>query len=337
MGMYRFLLALAVLIAHTDFAPQSFGLGTAAVVSFFILSGYVMTLLVERYYASPDRVLLFYLDRAARIFPQFLLYLSIAILLVSQHGIGFGFAASCSPGDAVLNALALPLSWSQQLGLHCQYIPQAWSIGLELSFYLLVPWLLWWVRLIRWATALSFVTFGAALLGIVDTDAYAYRTLPGTLFMFLVGMSFARPVLLGRWFPHLVWGGALVSLAVLFARGVTGNFVGTDVLIGLLVGVPLVGLVQHWRSNELDALLGDLSYGIFLNHLLVMNVLQQIAGIRIDSHAALGMLIVISMAASLLTYRLIEWPVLNLRHALRGMRVVTQSPALRAARDDVAA
>jgi peptidoglycan/LPS O-acetylase OafA/YrhL len=142
MGTYRFVLALAVVVGHTGFAPDAFGLGVCAVVSFLILSGYVMTLLAERYYASPDRVLLFYLDRAGRIFPQFLFYLTITIVLVNQHRIGFGFASSCSSGDALYNALALPLSWSQLIGIDCQYLPQAWSVGLELSFYLAVPWLL---------------------------------------------------------------------------------------------------------------------------------------------------------------------------------------------------
>ncbi|MDB5653782.1 MAG: hypothetical protein JWQ94_1395, partial [Tardiphaga sp.] len=200
-------------------------------------------------------------------------------------------------------------------GLDCQYLPQAWSLGLELSFYLLVPWLLWSPLLTRGVVALSIICFAAALCQRIDPDTFAYRTLPGTLFMFAVGIAFARPALLGRWFPHLVCIAA-TALALAGRQAPWSATIGQDVLIGLALGVPLVGLVRNCRGAA-DEWLGNISYGLFLNHLLIMNVSEQVIGVPIDTPAALFGLIIVSSAAALLTYRLLERPILNWRHAVR--------------------
>lgn len=72
MGRLRYFLAIMVVLSHTQVDFLGFAPGVTAVVSFFLISGYVMTLLIGRHYNSPDRIGLFYLDRAARLYPQFL-------------------------------------------------------------------------------------------------------------------------------------------------------------------------------------------------------------------------------------------------------------------------
>jgi peptidoglycan/LPS O-acetylase OafA/YrhL len=318
-GLLRLLLAIMVLISHTALGLRDFNLGAAAVVSFMILSGYVMTRLVTRHYRSAARVPLFYLDRAARIFPQFLFYLSATIVLVSQNRIAFGFAHACGPYDAALNAMALPLSWSNVIGLHCQYLPQAWSLGLEISFYLVVPFIVFSPRLAPLAAAVSLATAVAALAALIDTDTYAYRTLPGTLFIFMVGMSFAGGSVLTRNFPVLVWIGSAMLTGVLFLQHrLFAAPYGGEILVGLLVGIPLVAHFRDRPATRFDELMGNTSYGVFLNHLLIMNALEQIVGLRIDSGATLLVLIGLSTAAAFATYSLVELPVLGFRKSLRG-------------------
>jgi len=147
MGLFRFLLAILVLISHTAFRFENFNVGVFAVVSFLIISGFVMQLLVTKHYGTPDKLPMFYLDRIGRIFPQYIFYLSITIVLVSHHWIRYGFVEQCDAYGAALNVLTLPLSLAQLIGLQCQYLPQAWSLGLELSFYLVVPFLIYFPRI----------------------------------------------------------------------------------------------------------------------------------------------------------------------------------------------
>ncbi|NJL07247.1 MAG: hypothetical protein HC900_02535, partial [Methylacidiphilales bacterium] len=65
-------------------------------------------------------------------------------------------------------------------------LPQAWSLGLEAFFYLVFPWLIIF-PLRGIAFALSVLVFALAITGILDTELFGYKLLPGTLFMFLIG------------------------------------------------------------------------------------------------------------------------------------------------------
>jgi len=83
-----------------------------------------------------------------------------------------------------------PLNFFQfpALGLYNgQLLPQAWSLGLELSFYIVPPAIVFLPRIITWAVAVSLGIFLLAYLGLIHPDIYGYRLLPGVLFIFAVG------------------------------------------------------------------------------------------------------------------------------------------------------
>ena len=332
MGSYRLFLALVVLVSHTELKPQGVAVGISAVVSFFILSGYVMTLLVDRHYASPERVPHFYLDRVARIFPQYLFYLVSTIVLVNQHRVTFGFVETCDAVQAALNFAVFPLNWSRMVSINCLYLPQAWTLALELTFYLIVPFLIYSRYLVRTTGLLSCCIFVAAFATLVDTETYGYRTLPGTLFMFMAGMALARRDIMTPVFPVLVWFAAVGLLSILYFDGnLRQQDVSRDVLVGLVIGLPAVAVLRRVKSSRLDEVLGNLSYGVFLNHLLCMYVLEQVLGFRIDSVARLCVLIGVATLLSLLTYHVVEKPVLAFR---RGLRRGAPTAQLLAARGD---
>jgi peptidoglycan/LPS O-acetylase OafA/YrhL len=58
-GFYRLLLAMLVAISHMGVTFMGVNPGAAAVVSFLIISGFVMTSLIERTYNTPERIGLF--------------------------------------------------------------------------------------------------------------------------------------------------------------------------------------------------------------------------------------------------------------------------------------
>lgn len=67
-----------------------------------------------------------------------------------------------------------------------EILPPAWSLGLEMCFYLLIPFLILY-KMRGVAFTLSVTVFMGASLGYLDTDIYGYRLLPGVLFIFLGG------------------------------------------------------------------------------------------------------------------------------------------------------
>ena len=129
-----------------------------------------MTALVERHYSTPSRVGLFYVDRIVRLYPQFLFYLFATLALVFLARPKSGYLADITPLKVALNALMAPLNFYWLKGIkNATLIPQAWSLGLEVMFYAVIPWLLIF-RLSAVAAVVSVAVFVAAYLGFISTS-----------------------------------------------------------------------------------------------------------------------------------------------------------------------
>ena len=173
MGTLRFFLSILVLLSHAGVSIHGYNPGVVAVMTFFIMSGYVMTLLVQRHYSTTDWIGHFYLDRAARLFPQFLLYSSLTLALLSFGLISSAYLSECTADKIALNMAILPVGYYSSLGLgKCMVIPQAWSLGLEATFYAAVPLLLVVVPRdwLHGVLAGSMVIFSLAVFGVIDAD-----------------------------------------------------------------------------------------------------------------------------------------------------------------------
>ncbi|MDR2013974.1 MAG: acyltransferase [Rhodanobacter sp.] len=202
MGAYRLFLAMCVLYSHAFGSIYGWNIGVVAVISFFIISGYVMTLLISRHYTRPHLIGIFYLDRAARLFPQYLFYMVATILCASLFDFTTPYLKDHGQYMYIaLNAMILPIGYHFMFGLqHALYIPQAWSLGLEFTFYLFFP--IFWFS-VRWLKfVLVMISTGiaiAAFCKVFNTDWFGYRLLPGTFFIFVAGAVLAKPEMITRW------------------------------------------------------------------------------------------------------------------------------------------
>lgn len=322
MGFYRYFLALLVAISHAGIRIHDFNPGVVAVISFFLLSGHVMTQLIRKYYLQPARVGRFYLDRAARLFPQYLFYFALASLFLYVTGMPTIYTHQLDWAKWLLNIPILPLGFYQWLLDGATVLPQAWSLGLEMCFYLLIPWLLLYCSRgqIYVLAAASFLVFLAAFAGWIDTDAFGYRLLPGTLFMFLAGAAFAegdrdRPA---RFFRYTVTAAAVLLLA--FACGQTRYYAlpyNKEVLVGLLLGLVALTGLRHRLFSSLDAFFGNLSYGVFLNHFIAIWWLRKYHGIEAYGCFDVIMLLFISTLMAAASFYLVERPAIRWRRSIR--------------------
>ena len=320
MGYFRFLLAITVALSHLGWNPFGLQPGVSAVVCFLALSGFVMTGLIERYYYSVAAIPAFYFDRAARIFPQFFLYLTLALLLFSAGVIvGPNMLSACSSSQLALNFLGLPLGFYMFAFPTCVLDPPTWSIGLELSFYLIFPLLL----LFKWrvpAVLVSLIFFSFAYDGIIDTNIYGYRLLPGVLFIFVLGSliftsdnKFERGIVISVFFL------AAGALYYTVANPALAQPYNRSVLFGIIVAVPAVFLLKYLPTGKLDAWAGHLSYGIFLNHFLLLMAFGVAPMIVLPG----------SVLLAALSYHLVERPVIRWRHRLRNGRLrLKTAPAI---------
>ena len=182
--------------------------------------------------------------------------------------------------------LTRPQLWSYLL------IPPAWSLGVELSFYILAPFL---VR--RRARAVAAVLLASLALRLIiyfpcgwQKNPWTYRFFPTELALFLAGVLAyrvyrllrlrppARPVLAGTGLGFLLLCAAYPALP---DWGVRGLLLKQWSLYLLATGaIPLLFL---WcRSNRVDRYVGELSYPVYVCHLFVAVVLgwlsPQLAG-----------------------------------------------------------
>lgn len=320
MGTLRLILALLVLLSHADVRIVQLNPGVTAVVGFYLISGYVMAGLVQRHYGAADRMHWFYLDRVLRLFPQYLLYMlaGLAWQLTTDARTIF-LTREPGLGDLLANVLVVPLNFYMYNGTD-QYtlIPPAWSLGAELQFYLLAPAMLIWPRVGVALAAGSLAVHTAALHGSLNTDWYGYRLLPGILWVFGLGMlMFHWHRLRPWWASALAWSAPVLAGGVwlyLRSRGLHAAPYHQEVLVGWALGVPLVHILARRRAGSFDALAGDLSYGVFLNHFLLIWIFFP-AGAR--APVQLAALCLCSIALSYLTQRGLERPVLNWRRKLR--------------------
>jgi peptidoglycan/LPS O-acetylase OafA/YrhL len=333
LGTYRLILAYLVVCSHLGINLEThFGvnvdvhLGVAAVVCFYILSGFVMAALMERHYPTLQAAGSFYLDRALRILPQLWLYLIISFAALAFNLLPpVDFVSSCTAGKVVANFLVFPFHfhWINELW-RCMPIQQAWSLGVEVMFYGAVP-ILFVFSLRAAAMAASIAFFVLAYLGVIDTEYHGYRWITGTMFMFLCGSYlFTRQNRLERIVPWLIFAGALMGLVGTFLFPSLNVPYSRSVLVGMAAAVPALYVLGFRSVGKWDTFAGNVSYGVFLNHFLAIWAL---AGFQLARGERFVLVALLASVAAALSFGLVERPIQMIRRSLRIRKVAAVSAA----------
>jgi len=299
--------------------------GNAGVPLFFLLSGFLLyrPLVVKRVRGQPISLGEFYRRRAARILPAY--WVALTILAIWPGVQRFS--------DRWWQLYLL----GQDFDPHTTFagIGPAWSLAIEATFYLLLPLyaLLLGRRLglvgeLVLLAALSVLTVGFHLwIGSTAWSLLAY-TLPGTFYLFAVGMAIAvldveadALRIARRWirYPAALWAaGALlyIVLSMKVPSAALGSVHPVYAVVALLVFLPavlgsrLAGRVLGWRPI---AGLGLVSYAFYLWHQAVIEQWMRLSALPTWLLGALSMATV--LAISVVSYRLVELPVLRaVRH-----------------------
>ena len=260
--------------------------GVTAVVIFYLLAGQVVCRLWQRQaqLPYPQRVRWFYRDRLWRILPMYgyVLIVGYTAWLVGADS----YFLSSTPGltDWLNNVLVIPLNYymfnqSDTFTL----LPPAWSLAVELQFYLLVPILLLRSHWLALAWLMSVAVFVAAQSSLLDTDVFGYRLLAGVGFVFICGCWLATSEDRKHAIQHplaltLLWSGISVYVAILLYYPDLRQPFNLEVALGFAAGLPAVILVSRWkltgRLHKAQRLAGALSYGVFLAHFPVIWLLE---------------------------------------------------------------
>jgi len=295
LGYLRFFLATLVLLTHTGIRFHDFNFGIAAVVSFYMLAGLVVCGLLSKMFPEGGPVYFrFYVERLLRIFPTYLFIFTLVciFLIISQYG-----RTEFNLVKLINNILIIPINYfmifdnwilTEPKSL---IIPPAWSLGLELQAYVILPFIVYYKPVKIIVSIVSLLVFIAACLGIVNTNYAGYMLLPGVMFIFVLGTLIFKTYLneseldkFDIYFPIITYITLIILLVIL---GIQNEFLvnyATDVIFGVLIGYPvIIYMVKSDRKMPLNALFGELSYGIFLSHSAAMWIIDHYALINIHT------------------------------------------------------
>lgn len=309
MGILRFYLALCVVAAHFPGALPWGGLGgKTAVQFFFMISGFYMEFAYVKYHSPmafyKSRILRIFPPYFLVLIASLATYLTAGCALDEWGGLRL-VGEAISGGDDVVGWAALATNFTLLFqdftlffertangGVHLSFpvvqhtgnaiyhylvIPVSWTISLELYFYLLVP------SFCRTRTAILLLiccislTLRIALFGICDLreSPWDYRFFPFELVFFIMGMLACR--LSGRVVPEIFrrygkWVPAMVACAasVVFSIHFMNHESPMSVFVLLGAGFASLPVLFHATArSKLDRIFGELSYPIYLIHMLV--------------------------------------------------------------------
>jgi peptidoglycan/LPS O-acetylase OafA/YrhL len=332
MGIVRLFLAWVVAADHwrtfavdrgssaiDDHYKLGFNAGYA-VFFFYVISGFLITYTLTRNY---DRdlpgTLAFYRRRFIRIFSLYWPLVIIALLMVPYAWTWF---SSASPLDLWTNVFLIGMDWSIPFASYpaphnaaaVNGLGQAWTLGAELTFYLMAPALMrsWRIGAALLVASLAVRWTFVITLGPGAHTVWTYWFFPSSVCFFMLGhlaclAGFRWPLLLR---PALALPAILGSLAIM-TFGPYQDFDGPRFWLSLVLFVlGLPGLFELTKQVAWMNLMGDLSYPLYLSHGIVLIVAAPLlAGlVPFGPYASTVLWISAATAVSLIVHRLIEIP-----------------------------
>ena len=291
-GAYRTLLALFVVFFHIGYLPR---LGSYAVFGFYVLSGYLMTLVMHNNYGyTLAGTMKYAVNRVLRIYPIYWLACLLSILVITTLGSDFAFKfhqALVIPQDlgSILRNIFLIFPNLEEPRL----TPPAWALTVELFFYACIGLGLSRNKLLTWAW------FGLAIAYHVYVTVAGwgvsniYFPIPAAALPFSIGalIFLYRDRLLSAWpyfnrglAPHFLlllillnWAAGFAPHSLERAHFYLNIAFNALLILSLSARQSLLGV-----SPRMDRVLGDFSYPIYLVH-------YQIALIVLAGASALGL------------------------------------------------
>jgi len=345
LGLIRVLLAMAVLFGHLPVLDVHIIGAALAVQAFFIVSGFYMALVLGGKYSGQAslfysnrllRLMPTYFVMCAlyalalwgfnasatadpKVFARAFSNPTTAIVMAFENiaivGQELLFWFTIGPhGELVFNSTgAVPNPPDLLLGWQALLVPQSWSLSMELLFYALAPFLarLSW----RWLAAIAAASIALRLAGHllpVNYPIWQGRFFPTALFLFVFGMLAQKMLPLASRLPKAVGWAVNIALLVLMIalQGVvqvlhlTPEWARWGMYVLIALAIPFV--FNAFKDFAWDRWIGDLSYPLYLVHLLVIGaVLTFIPNAPYAAWVAIGG----SLVLSALTLVLIDHPI----------------------------
>lgn len=295
-----------------------FAFGHAGVEFFFVLSGFIMTLVHQKDIGKTNKIYNYAIKRVARIYPLYLLV---------TFAIFFLYIATDNPrSQLIYNSIFL-------IGARAESVlAVGWTLFHEIAFYIVFGILI----LNR---KLGAVVFCAWMI----TCALAPWTKPNEYYFQIININFLFGILAGLYFsklriPRFVM---MVSIFCFIAIGMEEIYIKAvdpefrSIMYGLASAFGIAAAVSAEKAGTISSpyavrLLGDASYSLYLVHYPVIAIVAQIwrsSPVKdLPVLIAFVALLTAALAAGLITHVIVERPIvsfLNMRMTKRRVEPIT--------------
>src|ERR1700757_3087073 len=368
MGIIRFLLAVSVVVRHCGplFGCKFVG-GQIAVQSFFIISGFYMSLILnEKYIGVNNSYKLFITNRLIKLYPIYwiillgTLFACLAKCFIT-HGhdmaiisnyfsvkfnlISFAYLILTNLlifGQDIVNFLGInPQDGSLFFTANYRHthpflflfllVPQAWSLGCELVFYLLAPFILrkgvkivWFIILVSFI--IRFYIYNYLEL---KMDPWATKFFPIEIMFFLLGYISYKLYLMMQKTPISFFINILTLITMLLfiffyiyvpSASIQYSPFPLKLIIYYIcfvISIPI--LFNFLKTNKWDNKIGELSYPIYISHFLVIMISSSLPYSTLKSSWCI---LLITILLSYFLNKLIATPIEKYRQARLKIRAV---------------
>jgi len=260
--------------------------GETAVLLFFMISGFYMAMILNEKYTSNFK---FYASRVLRLYPIYFLIFAATCALVLHSKPTTNFEAAMYSDLPVWHKSLLLISNISIFGLDflpflgighamINVLPPAWSLGVEIGFYAVAPFLV--RRSIKTLTVVVVATLLIRASFWQEQVTWRYFFAPAVWCFFILGSLSYR-----LW--HLASDDIKkrIGIAALLGLPILGYFCALQVpkdfdnplfwLFYLCFAAALPPIFRVTKFSKADALIGDLSYPIYLVHLPFLTIFNQ--------------------------------------------------------------
>lgn len=205
-------------------------------------------------------------------------------------------------------------------------IPQAWTLGVELTFYLIAPFILPRKNLIYILLVLSIILRICLISFGFKNDPWTYRFFPTELSFFLLG-AISHQILLPLYKKKFQNNLGMISKATTyfliifslfyFLIPLREIFKTPFLFLFFILFLPMTFIFQN--KNAIDKWIGDLSYPIYIGHMLVISIcsyLFKIMGLE-DLRGKSIVYVILSILFAVLLNRYIGNPFEKIRSKFR--------------------
>ncbi len=256
--------------------------GTIGVFLFFAISGFMLSLPFAKHHLEGTKspsLKHYFTRRFTRIEPPYLVWMTVFALVLLAQG-------AWAVGDLLPHWLASCFYLHTLLyGDYSVINPVAWSLEIEIQFYLIAPWLVGLFFSIKNAQQRQWILLASifgfiALQHLLGWQHSPFKpTLLGQLQHFLVGIWLADSYL-ARWSKspaaHWKWDLVVLPAAFVMAYTWTEEFAKSWVFALSMLLLFVAGFrsqfFQRFLNNRWVAIIGGMCYTIYLTHLPLLEL-----------------------------------------------------------------